>query len=101
MHDGIHQELNAPEVREGARQIAIGFAEGFAQGTPTSPFTTTFAVASFILAALLCIAIGAVISLSSRVRLSGKVIALLAQRLGDAPSAGATEDAVKDARARS
>jgi hypothetical protein len=102
VREGIHRDLDLkdPQVREGMREIGIGLAQGIAQGTPTSPFTTTFAVASFVLAGLLLVAIAAVIALYSRARVSAKVIALLAQRLDGHAKAGATvEDLVSDASA--
>jgi hypothetical protein len=100
VREGLHQELNLqdPQVREGMREIGIGLAQGIAQGTPTSPFTTTFAVTTFVLAALLLVAVGAAISFRSRAQMSAKVIALLAQRLdGGAKSEGAVEDSVREA----
>ena len=100
VREGLHQELNLkdPQVREGMREIGIGLAQGIAQGTPTSPFTTTFAVASFILAILLLVSLGAVVSLWTRARMSAKVIAILAQRLdGGSKSEGTVEDAVNEA----
>jgi hypothetical protein len=92
VREGIHRELDLkdPEVRDGMREIGIGLAQGIAKGTPTSPFTTTFAIASFSLAFLLFLAICAIVALYSRARMSANVIALLAQRLDghDKPDAG-------------
>jgi hypothetical protein len=91
VREGIHRELDLkdPEVRDGMREIGIGLAQGIAQGTPTSPFTTTFAIASFSLAFLLFLAICAIVALYSRARTSANVIAILAQRLDGHDKAGA------------
>jgi hypothetical protein len=92
VREGIHEDLNLkdPQVREGMRDIGFGLAQGIAQGTPTSPFTTTFAISTFVLATLLLIAIGVVISLWTRARMSAEVIATLAQRLEGGPKSGAS-----------
>jgi hypothetical protein len=103
VREGLHTQLDLhdPEVRDGMREIGIGLAQGIAQGTPTSPFTTSFAIASFILAALLLVAVGAVVALWSRARTSAKVIALLAERIdGRMKSAATVEDVVSDAASR-
>jgi hypothetical protein len=104
VREGIHRDLDLkdPQVRDGMREIGIGLAQGIAQGTPTSPFTTTFAIATFILAGLLLVAVGTVIALYSRARVSAKVIALLAQRLdGHAKSEGTVEELVNNASSTS
>jgi hypothetical protein len=100
VREGLHRELDLkdPQVREGMREIGIGLAQGVAQGTPTSPFTTTFAVASFVLAALLLVALCAAVAFWSRARTSAQVIAMLAGRLDGSPKSSATvEDMVGDA----
>jgi hypothetical protein len=83
VREGLHTELDlkSPEVRDGMREIGIGLAQGIAQGTPTSPFTTTFAIASFVLGALLLAALAGVVSLYSRARTSAQIIERLVQRL--------------------
>jgi hypothetical protein len=81
IREGIHENLNMndPQVRDGMREIGIGLAQGVAQGTPTSPFTTTFAIATFVLGALLLISLGAILSPWSRARMSAELISRLAQ----------------------
>lgn len=82
VREGIHRELDLkdPAVRDGMREMGIGLAQGIAQGTPTSPFTTTFAIATFVFGTLFLLTLGAAIALYSRDRTNARTIALLARR---------------------
>jgi hypothetical protein len=102
IREGLHQDLNLhdPEVRDGMREMGIGLAQGIAQGTPTSPFTTTFAISTFVLGALFLLALGALIAVWSRARTTANLVTILAQRLDSgAKSDSATRRAVTEANA--
>ena len=94
VREGLHKDLNLhdPAIQDGMREIGIGLAQGIAKGTPTSPFTTTFAISTFVLGALFLMSLGAIVALYSRAQTSTRVIALLAQRLDGHDVDRATEE---------
>ena len=84
VREGMHRELSVGggTVQEEMSTVGMGLAQGMAKGMPASPFTTAFAVATFVLATLLLVALGVIVALVSRSRANSRVLSLLAEKLG-------------------